>query len=1029
MKISENITKKHMTSIVISLIIILLVIVNIVRINHREEDSKYIGEKGVLDLKAWDIDKEEILDLDGEWEFYSGKLIDPNENFDKETKQIVEVPGNWKTYLRDQGIDNGSGTYRLTIKVPQDKIYAIKARTIRFANRIYFNGEKISQVGNPSLNKDDFQTVSRYSLGAGKAIDNKIELVIHVTSLNYRSGGILKSLQIGSFDSMLKANNKNLALDTIIVAVFLTMGLYFLIIYFQRRKNIYLIYFTAFNFLTALYFSTMNEQLLSLIYDYKPIGRTEIQGALIILTSISFLMFVHNFFKELSNKTIIRIISGYLILVLLSSVLVKLANKPIDFIFIQKISSIGLLINYIYIFYILIKAICRKIDLSEYTLIVAVSISLYWIILFIKIFLEIDLGNTPIFLMVITMFSISALMSQQLHLDYIRASNLSERLARNNKLKDEFLIKSSHEFKRPLKSILNLTKNLLEGENGFLNTNQQKNIFQIQQESEVLNRITDDLMDASSIKNNKTKLRTAYIDSYYIVEEILKEIQVLIPYSKDIILKNNIENDFPLIKGDSDKFRQIIYDLIHNAIKYTHQGQVIISASILDEKAAFQIKDTGVGIKEKDIKEIFDIFFQANIEGTSQEGLGLGLSIVKDLVQIQGGEIKVESKYKEGSTFIFTLPLAEEKKLEKAYENENILNKSFEILENTIHSIKENKTENQNKEKILIIDNAKIDQRPLDNIIEELDYRVIKANSGKEALEIIKREKIDLIVLDVILSDMNSMELSSQVRKEYSMGELPILILTSSTRTNDLMKAFNYGVNDFQKKPLDYEELKSRIQSLLLIKSSAEEGIEKEFQYFYSQISPHFLYNTLNSIIGLSYNDTEKTRQALNNLSVYLRGKLDIHRKKGFVTLESELELVIAYLEIEELRYGERLKVIYDIDGVLEGEIPPLTLQPIVENAIHHGVSAISNGTIEVKTQKEDYDLISITIKDNGKGMTEKEQEELLKGNGQGIGFKNVMERIKLLKGASLKLTSVLGQGTQVKIIIPEVKNNEDNYN
>lgn len=258
------------------------------------------------------------------------------------------------------------------------------------------------------------------------------------------------------------------------------------------------------------------------------------------------------------------------------------------------------------------------------------------------------------------------------------------------------------------------------------------------------------------------------------------------------------------------------------------------------------------------------------------------------------------------------------------------------------------------------------------------------------------------------------------------MGELPILILTASGRTIDLISSFNYGVNDFQRKPVDSEELKSRIQSLLLIKASAEEGLEKEFQYFYSQISPHFLYNTLNSIIGLSYKDSQKSREALNNLSVYLRGKLDIHRKQGFVSLESELELVTAYLEIEKLRYGKRLEVSYNVEEELKAKIPPLTLQPIVENSIKHGIASLNNGKIEITTKKEKDRFVSITIKDNGKGMTDGQVEELLKGNGEGIGFKNVMERIKILKGASLTLNSKVGEGTEIKIIIPEVKSNED---
>lgn len=278
-----------------------------------------------------------------------------------------------------------------------------------------------------------------------------------------------------------------------------------------------------------------------------------------------------------------------------------------------------------------------------------------------------------------------------------------------------------------------------------------------------------------------------------------------------------------------------------------------------------------------------------------------------------------------------------------------------------------------------------------------------------------------------MLKDMTSQELCNSIRKEYSMRELPILILIASGRTIDLISSFDYKVNDFQRKPINPEELESRILSLLLVKATAEEGLEKEFQYFYSQISPHFLYNTLTSIIGLSYISSEKTREALNNLSVYLRGKLDIHRKRGLISLDSELELVKAYLDIEKLRYGDKFKIDYNIEEGLKTKIPPLTLQPIVENAIHHGLVSMGDGRLEIQIKSEGNGFISILIKDNGKGMDQSKKQQLLEGKERGIGFKNVMERIKMLKGSSLELESKLGHGTQIKIIIPEVSKYEEN--
>lgn len=671
-------------------------------------------------------------------------------------------------------------------------------------------------------------------------------------------------------------------------------------------------------------------------------------------------------------------------------------------------------------------------DLVEYIIIVLVSASAYWIILFMKIFFEIDLGSVPIYLIMITMFSIAALMGHQLQLDFKRATRLADKLIKDDELKDEFLMRTYHVFKRSLENMKKLTKDLLEGKEGLLNIKQQEALINIQQEGDILKRINNDLMDASSINNGVIKLKKLPIDSYEIVEGVIKEIEALISPEKNLNLINSIDNDFPLVLGDADKFRQILYELIHNASKYTEDGSISISARKVGDNAEIQVRDTGRGIEEKNLEEVFEKFFQKSFEGESQEelGLGLGLTIVKDLVQSQGGNIYVESTPGKGSTFSFSLALYEESTRENSKDSKyrsNSLKGISKAREDKLKNIEEDYI-NIDVAKILIIDEDDSNLKLLKNIIKGLECHIITATTGKKALEIIEKEKIDLIILDFMLTDISSYELCKKIRKSYSMGELPILILSSSGRTKDLMGTFNYGVNDFQKKPIDPEELRSRVQSLLLIKATTEEGIEKEFQYFYSQISPHFLYNTLNSIIGLSYKDGDKARQALNNLAVYLRGKLDIHRKKGFVSLETELELVRAYLEIEKLRYGERLEVVYTIEEGLNAKMPPLTLQPIIENAVNHGIAERDRGKLEIITKRE-KGFINISIQDNGKGMTEEEKQQLLEGNGRGIGFKNVMERIKILKGASLTLETELGKGTKVKIIIPEVKNGEDNEN
>lgn len=306
------------------------------------------------------------------------------------------------------------------------------------------------------------------------------------------------------------------------------------------------------------------------------------------------------------------------------------------------------------------------------------------------------------------------------------------------------------------------------------------------------------------------------------------------------------------------------------------------------------------------------------------------------------------------------------------------------------------------------------------DILPEDKYNLLFAMDGKSALEILDKDKVDLIVLDYILPDMSSKEVCKKTREKFSMTELPVIVLTASLRTIDLEELFARGVNDYIRKTADKGELASRIKSLLAMKESIKEGLTKEFQYFYSQISPHFLYNTINTIIGLSYKDVDKSREALSNLAIYFRGKLEVYKKETLISLDSELELVTAYLEIEQMRHGDRLKVKIHIDEDVNTMIPPLTIQPLVENSIHHGFRPKGKGYIKIVVKSQE-DLVTIKVEDDGVGMDEEKQNRLLRGSSDRLGFKNVMDKIKIIKGANLQLRSKENEGTRILITLPKV--------
>jgi sensor histidine kinase YesM len=400
---------------------------------------------------------------------------------------------------------------------------------------------------------------------------------------------------------------------------------------------------------------------------------------------------------------------------------------------------------------------------------------------------------------------------------------------------------------------------------------------------------------------------------------------------------------------------------LHNGIKYTKVGEINIYAAVKGDKAEIKVTDTGIGIKEIHLDKIFNSNYRihgADNRKSLDQGMGIGLSVVKNLVEVHGGTVGVESLPGKGSEFRFTIPLftreiAESKPVRDNYRKNNGLGMVSAGVASTI----------------LVVDDELSSQKVLVDMIEGMGHKALVADMGQQVMPILNNHHIDLVILDMMLPDISGDMICKEIRKDHSMAELPILVLTASGRVTDIMKFFQYGANDFQKKPSESDELRARIQSLLQMKDAVEKGIKKEFQYFYSEISPHFLYNTLNTIIGLSYNDSESSRKALYNLSIYLRGKMELYSQKTLVSLESEIEIIEAYLEIEKMRYGDKLIIEINIEKDLIVMIPPLTLQPIVENAVRHGLVGNKDIKISISAQKI-IDEIEIIIEDTGSGMT-----------------------------------------------------------
>ncbi|MBE9123137.1 response regulator [Tychonema sp. LEGE 07199] len=433
-------------------------------------------------------------------------------------------------------------------------------------------------------------------------------------------------------------------------------------------------------------------------------------------------------------------------------------------------------------------------------------------------------------------------MATQLQASFTALETKNSELERLDKLKDEFLANTSHELRTPLNGIIGIAESLIDGATGQLPESTNFNLGLISASGKRLSTLINDILDFSQLKHKTIELQIKSVGVREIVSVILTLSQPLVN-QKNLQLINSIDPELPPIAADENRLEQILYNLIGNAIKFTENGTVEISAELvncneqspLNSQLAITVSDTGIGIPEDKLERIFESFEQAD-GSTAREygGTGLGLAVAKQLVELHGGTISVSSTVGAGSLFTFTLPVSETQpefssKQPPLTQESRILTTPELAQQSSIInsglSANSNFPENQ-RIKILVVDDEPINIQVITNNLSLENYAITKASNGLEALNLIESGfKPDLILLDVMMPQMTGYEVCREVRKKYSPLEMPILMLTAKNQTADLVEAFNLEANDYVTKPFIKKELLARINTQIrLAKLNAAYG-------------------------------------------------------------------------------------------------------------------------------------------------------------------------------------------------------------
>jgi two-component system, sensor histidine kinase ChiS len=1018
---------KTRTLLIVSLFLLFLTSLRLFWLyNHYVEHPE--ANQGILDLRQIDLTKDMTFNLDGEWEFFPNSFITPKQSV-KVKGQPLTVPGKWNKYFSEQEFPAyGYGTYRLKIFVPikdTSREYGIRFPSIRTASKVYVNGQIANVTGNPSDNSTTHEASALPTLTVLKPNqDGELELLIHVSNYDHGgSGGINRSIVFGSLQTINNEFSLSSTMQFLVFVITIIHSLYAFILFALRPKRIELLFFALGLFFFSICIVLSDDRLLlnvlSLDYEwyYKIIKFSYIATTACLLQFIKHMFFAENKYKILDYLSILCMISGLFVVVL-----------PLQYANLTDFNYLLVLLSFCTITILVFKLFISEQPDVLLILLSAISVlsSLVW-----GTIRGLGIVNYSSFYpydLIFAIVTFSSYWFKQFFQEAEEKEELYRKLKHEDQLKDQFLANTSHELRNPLHGIINIAESIVIDKNNKLTDTTKGNLELLITISRRMSLMLNDLIDITRIKDQGIVLNKESVNIKAVSSGVFDMLEFMIE-RKPVKFVIDIPEDFPHVLADKNRLIQILYNLVHNAVKFTHEGVISISADYKGNIARIHVSDTGIGMTKQLQKKIFEPYEQGT-SGINEGGLGLGLSISRQLVEMHGGMLTVESTSEKGSNFTFTLQLTDGKVIVEAPPSQPTLvefdkrQTSTYVDINSFHSVHQLTS----RPKILAVDDDVVNLKVLSTILPLTEYDLVTVTSGEEALSYLDRKEWDLIIADVMMPNMSGYELTRIIRGRFILSELPILLLTARSDVQDIVAGFLSGANDYVTKPINSLEFKARVNALTNVKQSISERLRMEAAWLHAQIQPHFLFNTLNTIASLSEIDTDRMTILLDKFGQYLQRSFNPINLQRSVPLEHEIELVKAYLYIKQERFGEKLHVEWKVDPAITIQVPPLSIQTLVENAVRHGVlKQIDGGTISILiTNSEEY--VEVMIQDKGVGMEENLVREVLTNEtkeSRGIGLVNTNKRIQQAFGTGLIIQSTIGKGTSVSFHVPKEKNNE----
>ena len=380
-------------------------------------------------------------------------------------------------------------------------------------------------------------------------------------------------------------------------------------------------------------------------------------------------------------------------------------------------------------------------------------------------------------------------------------------------MKDEFLANMSHELRTPLNAILGMAEGLQEGIFGTMNQEQNKALDTIENSGSHLLELIDEILDLTKIESGRVELEYSAVEVNHLCQSSLEFIKQQ-AQKKLIQLHLNTPFNLPKIRVDERRIRQVLINLLSNAVKFTPEsGSVTLELTMLSPEKTidcpylrFVVKDTGIGIADKDLEKLFQPFVQIDSSLNRQyEGTGLGLFLVKRIIELHQGRVKVSSEVGVGSCFAIELPYS-------TVPTNDITNE-----------LKTSSFSNPNQQQeialtapiILLAEDNSTNSSIISTYLQSKGYRLQIAHDGLSAIELAVANQPDLILMDIQMPGMDGLTAIKHIRQNVTLTQIPIIALTAFAMEDDRRKCLAAGANIYLSKPVRLKKLFQSIQKLL----------------------------------------------------------------------------------------------------------------------------------------------------------------------------------------------------------------------